>query len=372
MSTQTTIVADNRQHVYVGIDSHKKSWKICIIAGEQMHKPFSQDPEPSILLSSLHRKFPDATYHLAYEAGFAGNWIARWFLDHSVDCIVVNPADIPTTNKDRRQKTDTRDCRKIAEFLQRDTLTALYVPSEQSEDDRQLVRARTALVKKQTRVKNQIKAVLAFGGTPLPDKTVMGHWTIRFIAWLGGLFEDRPSRKQELAVYLEELLWIRQKILAVTRQIRELARSERFASGVALLVSCPGVSTVGAMILLSELIDIGRFASFDRLASYVGLVPSTHSSGESQRTTGITPRSSHALRTLLIESAWVAIRVDPALRAAYDQARKRMANNRAIIIVARKLLSRIYHVLVHKQPYQLNRISSETISSETIVSQRHT
>src|SRR5688572_266445 len=168
MSMQSTGAAASTQDVYVGIDSHKTSWKVCIIAGEHVHKPFSQDPDPAVLLGSLERRFPAATYHLAYEAGFAGNWIARWFQDRAIDCIVVNPADIPTTNKDRRQKTDTRDARKIAESLSSNTLRALYVPSQQAEDDRQFVRTRAALVKKQTRVKNQIKAVLAVAGIPLP------------------------------------------------------------------------------------------------------------------------------------------------------------------------------------------------------------
>ena len=366
MREQTTVVAASAQHVYVGIDSHKTSWKVCIIAGEQVHKPFSQNPDPAVLLSSLERKFPSGTYHLAYEAGFAGNWIARWFADRSIDCIVVNPADIPTTNKDRRQKTDTRDARKIAESLLSDSLTALYVPSEQAEDDRQFVRARTALVKKQTRVKNQIKGLLANSGTALPAKGQMTHWTGRFIDWLGMLFADRPRRRQELAVYLQELLSLRRQILDVTREIRAMAVSERFGEQVTLVVSAPGISTTGAMMLLSELIDIRRFSNFDHLASFIGLVPATHSSGQSERTTGITPRSSYALRALLIESSWVAIRFDPELRQKFEKTCTRMPKNRAIIVVARTLLSRLHHVLLHKQPYRINnaqQINSQQINS---------
>ncbi len=107
-------------------------------------------------------------------------------------------------------------------------------------------------------------------------------------------------------------------------------------------------------MLLSELVDIRRFSNFDRLASFVGLVPSTHSSGQSQRTTGITPRSSYQLRALLIESSWVAIRFDPELREKFEKTSTRMPKNRAIIVVAHTLLSRLHHVLVHNEPYRIN------------------
>jgi transposase len=370
MSMQTTGGSTGEQHVYVGIDSHKKSWKVCFIVGEAVHKPFSQDPDPATLLTTLQRRFPAATYHLAYEAGFAGNWIARWYRDRAIDCIVVSAADIPTTNKDRRQKTDTRDCRKIAESLVNNSLTPLYVPSEQAEDDRQFVRARSALVKNQTRLKNQIKSLLAVAGTQLPPTGEMTHWTKQFIKWLQGLFEDRPMRRQELLVYLEELLWVRRQILLLTQEIRALARSERFAVEVDLLVSTPGISTTGAMMLMSELVDIRRFAGFDHLASYIGLVPSTHSSGQSERTRGITPRHSSHVRGLLIESAWVAIRCDDELREAFERICQRMPKNRAIILIARKLLRRIHHVLLHKEPYRINNaLETQTLETQTLETQ---
>jgi len=366
MNTQSSGAAASTQDVYVGLDWHKARWKICFITNEHVHKPFSQDPDPAVLLGTLRRRFPAATYHLAYEAGVAGTWIARWFAERAIDCIVVNPADIPLSDKDQRQKTDTRDARKIAESLRSAALVPLYVPSEQAEDDRQFVRTRAALVKKQTRVKNQIKALLAVSGTALPPKGEMTHWTRRFIDWLDGLFADRPRRRQELAVYLEELLWLRQRLLVLTRQIRQMAGTELYSTRVALLVSIPGISTTGAMQLLSELIDIRRFGNFNRLASFVGLVPATHSTGERERTMGITPRSNYLLRALVVESSWVAIRLDPELRTAFETACRRMPKNRAIVVIARKLLSRVHHVLVHNEPYRINNSASQNAARVTL------
>ena len=106
------------------------------------------------------------------------------------------------------------------------------------------------------------------------------------------------------------------------------------------------------MILLTELVDIHRFKGLDHLASYVGLVPGEHSSGETAIITGISMRRNPFLRTVLIESAWVAARKDPALTAAFTDLAKRMPKNKAIVRIARKLLNRIRFVLLHQTEYQ--------------------
>ena len=121
---------------------------------------------------------------------------------------------------------------------------------------------------------------------------------------------------------------------------------------IRLLLGVPGIGTLTAMKLLTELENINRFPDFDRLRSYVGLVPSTASSGENLTDTGITPRTNSRLRVALIESAWVAIRNDPALLLAYQDLRKRMPGNRAIVRIAKKLLNRIAFVLRTQNKYE--------------------
>jgi transposase len=348
------------QYVYVGIDVHKKNWAICIVTADGRQRPVSQNPSPEALLRLLERDYPGAQYILAYEAGFSGFWIARWFLMHGIECLVVNPADIPSGDKDRRQKNDTRDARKIAFELLRGGLTPLYIPSEQQEDDRQFVRTRAAVVKKQTRVKNQIWNYLSLKGTTLPkdEDYVKQHWSKAFIATLWELYrDDRQSRRLGLVAYLKELDWIRPQLAELTHQMRELAMSEPYRERYELLLSCPGIGSVAAITLLTELIDIRRFENFDHLASYVGLVPSTYSSGERERSRGITPRTRKELRKLLIQCAWTACRVDPDLKARYKAYSQRfgggkIGSKKAIILIARILLSRARQVLLQGVKYQ--------------------
>jgi len=111
------------------------------------------------------------------------------------------------------------------------------------------------------------------------------------------------------------------------------------------------------MTLFTEIIDIKRFSNFDRLASFVGLVPSTYSSAETQYSRCISFRHNKFLRPLIIESAWTALRKDPAMTKKYYQLCKNMSKQRAIIRVAKKLLSRIKHVWEKQEEYKFSLVA---------------
>lgn len=96
---------------------------------------------------------------------------------------------------------------------------------------------------------------------------------------------------------------------------------------------------------------IRRFKRFDQISSYVGLVPAVHSSGDKESILGLSNRHSRYLRNMLIESAWTAVRKDPALRKKYNELCKRMYKQKAIIRIAKKLLSRIVFVWKNEREY---------------------
>jgi transposase len=207
------------------------------------------------------------------------------------------------------------------------------------------------MVKKQTRCKNQIKSILQFYGIHIPEELATAHWSKRYIAWIESVRMERASGNFALKVHLEELNNMRKIIADITRGIRTLANSEEYRQNVRLLKTVPGISTLTAMTLLTELYEISRFKNFDKLCSYVGLIPDTDSSGETDRKTGITNRRNAQLRGILIESSWVAVRKDPALLMAFNLLCKKMPKTNAIVRVARKLLNRIRYVLKNQQEY---------------------
>ena len=145
---------------------------------------------------------------------------------------------------------------------------------------------------------------------------------------------------------------MREKLLFITKHIRELSKNKKYLHQVNLLRSIPGIGLITAMTLLTEIEDISRFKDLDNLCSFVGLVPSTHSSGEKEIDGGITPRSNSFLRSIIIESAWIAVRNDPALLLAYEKLCIRMKPSKAIIRIAKKLLNRIRFVLKNNAIYE--------------------
>jgi transposase len=339
------------QQIYVGMDVHKKSWSISILTDQFEHKTFSQPPEVGVLVNYLKRNFPGASYASVYEAGFSGFWIHDQLREQGIQCLVVNPADVPTTDKERTGKTDRVDCRKLARSLRNGAIEGIYVPSRPRVEDRNLLRTRHSMVKKQTRCKNQIKSILCFYGINIPDELATGYWSKRFINWIESIRMERASGDMALKAHLAELLSVRQIIADLNRAIRALATTDDYRNNVRILKTVPGVSTLTAMTLLTELCDISRFKTLDKLCSYVGLIPNTDSSGEMDRKTGMTGRRNAQLRVVLIESAWTAVRKDPALMMAFNELCKYMPKTKAIVRIARKLLNRIRFVLKNQQEY---------------------
>ncbi len=333
------------------MDVHKKSWSVSILTNEFEHKTFSQPSEVGTLVNYLKRNFPGASYKSVYEAGYCGFWIHDRLQEHGVQCLVVNPADVPTKDKERTKKTDRVNCRKLARSLRSGEIEGIYVPSRPKVEDRSLISTRYGMVKKQTCCKNQIKSMLHFYGIQIPEELANGNWSKRFITWIENIRMERASGNFALKVHLEELNNIRKLISDITRGIRTLAKSEEYRQNVRLLKTVPGISTLTAMTLLTELYDISRFTNFDKLCSYVGLIPDTDSSGETERETGITSRRNAQLRGTLIESSWVAVLKDPALLMTFNTLSKKMSKTNAIVRIARKLLNRIRYVLKKQQEY---------------------
>lgn len=353
MRTQSNELDFTGQNIYVGFDVHLKSWRVTIMTEHLTHKTFTQPPSPETLHQYLAKNFPGGTYHSAYEAGFCGYWIHNKLKSLGVNSIVVNPADIPTTDKERDQKDDTRDSRKIARSLSNNELTPIYVPSLKTLEDRTLVRTRAMLVKDITRYKNRIKSFLYFHGIKIPDSfgNNGSHWSKRFTDWLENIEMTEKSGKESLNLLITTVRNSRNSLLQTTKQIKELSKTELYKKRINLLRSVTGIGFVTSITILTELENINRFGNIDKLSGFIGLMPSRHSTGEKDITGDLTKRGHSVLRSAIIESAWVAARLDPALMKSYISYCKRMEPNKAIIRIAKKLLSRISYVLKNEQPY---------------------
>jgi transposase len=353
MQTKGTTIDFKGQNVYAGIDIHLKSWKVTIMIGEREHKTFSQDPNAEILWNYLRKNFPGANYYSAYEAGFCGFNTHRELENFGVSNLVVNPSDIPTTDKEKKQKEDKRDSRKIAKSLRNGELQSIYIPSKAMEELRGLVRYRKTLVKEIGRNKNRIKSFLYFSGISIPTAldTASKHWSGKFTQWLKDVEMSTPYGTLVLSETMDMAEYLRKKLLKINRELRKISYDSEHASKLKLLQSIPGIALITSITLLSEMEDIMRFRNLDQLCSFVGLIPTTKSSGDKEKIGKITPRSNRFLRSSIVESAWIASRKDPSLAYSFNRLCKRMQPHDAIIRIAKKLLNRIRYVMKNKTEY---------------------
>ena len=236
-----TTISFKGQHFFIGLDVHKKNWKVTIRINKTQIKRFSMDPSPQQLSNHLRKNYPEGTYHCVYESGFCGYWIHDILESFGIKSIVVNAADIPTTDKERVQKEDKRDSRKIARSLSCGNLTPIYIPSIKTQRDRSLLRTRAMLVKDLGRYKNRIKSFLYFYGISIDDsfKTTQSHWSNRFMSWLESIDMGEESGKEALCVLISECKNLRTSILNITSQVRRLSQTESYREQVILLRSIP-------------------------------------------------------------------------------------------------------------------------------------
>lgn len=354
---QSNEISFKGQNIYVGLDVHLKSWSVTVLSENSVLKRYVQDPDPDALHKFLTRNYPEADYHSVYEAGFCGFWIHERLTALGIDNMVVNPADVPTTSDEKIRKTDAVDSAKLARSLRAKELKGIYTPDSTSLEIRSLIRLRSTITKDITRQKNRIKSHLRFLGYEIPAEMCNKYWPKRFILWLRELDMKTQSGRQSLDFMLDLLENLRKEKLQMTRALRALSRTEQYEKPLELMMSVPGIGQQVGMALLAEIVDIKRFKDAGHLAKYVGLVPMCHDSGDHQGIGDITIRKHSFLRTLIVESSWIAIRQDPAMTLAFEGYCKRMKPSEAIIKIARKLVNRVYFVMKWQTPYVDNVVS---------------
>lgn len=338
------------KELFIGLDVHKKSWSVTILVEGMEHKTFTQLPDPKVLFNYLQRMFPGGTYYSAYEAGFCGYGIHRELNALGIKNIVINAADIPTSQKDQLQKRDPIDSRKIARALEKGMLRAIHIFDRDMEELRSLNRTRFYLMRDLRRSKNRIKSFLQYYSIIIPLEMDNNQWPLKFVAWLKQIQMQTPSGQDAFSNLIRSYEYHREQILTLSRQIR-LRVTEYDKELYSLLKTISGIGPLTSSALITELGDINRFPRIDHLSSFVGLIPRVKQSGETSYSGGITFRCNSYLRTLLIESSWQAIRKDPALMQYYHEHLINNKGQKVIIKVARKLLNRIRYVMKNRQPY---------------------
>jgi len=268
------------QEVFVGVDVHKRTYSVCCILGEREYKSQSVPADPQKLINHLLKKFPGATYSLAYEAGFCGFRLYDELTECGMTCLVVHAADVVTTDKEKRRKTDPSDSRKLARALRGGLLSGIRVPNGEDRALQSLTRHREQLVKDQVRIQNQIKSHLDYHGVDIPVDYQGNKWSKRFVEWLststGMTGYLAYVLNSHLVRYKAIMAWIEE----VNKEMKKASKSEEYVDDIGYLKSVPGISVTNALIFRAEVGSIEHYSSQDRLASFAGLTLGSRSCGD--------------------------------------------------------------------------------------------
>lgn len=342
------------KHLFIGLDVHKKSWSVTLQQEQIVLKRFTMPADASSLIHYIENHYPDYTVECCYESCCLGYHIYRDLKKAGWQVLVVNPGDIPRIHKQSSCKTDKIDSRYLCGQLAAGHLKSIYIPDEKQEQFRSLFRRRSDLVKNLRRIKCHIKAMLLYYGVALPDAYDNINWSKAMIQWLTNLSWLYAPAALTMQSRINEYEFLRQEYLRICNELRHYARTG-YRKDYYLLRSIPGVGPIIAIGILAEVGDLRRFKGVDHLSSYVGLVPSVHSSGAKSYTKGITARSKHLLRSYLIEGAWIAAKKDPELMQYYQQ-RKGSDHKKLIIKMASKTLNRMYSVIKRGEPFTVKTL----------------
>lgn len=241
-----------------------------------------------------------------------------------------------------RIKTDKIDARALADLLRSNLLPTSYVPPEEIRKLRHLVRRRIFLGRHRTKLKNQIHAELRRRNLKYSGPNV---FTKAGIEWLQGL--AIPAINSYLIIY--EVVLKELKSVELQIKIEGMNYEE-----VRLLTTIPGIGVYSALLIYSEIGDITRFGSEEKLFSYAGLIPSVHQSGENSYYGRITKQGSRHLRWILVEAVLVHVLHAPEsnITRYYYRLKKKKPGNVATVATARKLLQVIYHMLKNEDEFR--------------------
>lgn len=360
--------------IWVGLDVHKDSVSIAALQGDLDPPLLEARLEPSLagLHGHLRRLARHGCVHVCYEAGGFGYVLQRRLQAWGYECDVVAPSLIPCKPGDR-VKTDRRDALKLARLNRGRTLTNVYVPNEEDERTRSVVRSRRALQQDVHRVQQRILKLLQGRGHFFRGKG--GHWGASFLEWLDRLPLAEDDRLL-VKTYLAQRDVQRQFQSGIERRIEEVAGQSRWRGALGRIQCLRGVDLLTASGLAAEIVDIERFAGASQLMAWAGLGISESSSGPDQRRGHITKTGNGEVRRLMLEAAWnnthpprtgVALRrrqegQDPAVVAHAWRAQQRLYETwrrlalkgpkLAVTAMARELLGFV-HALWRARPEDL-------------------
>ena len=346
---------------YIGLDVHKRSIAVAVRqTGVLVHEEqLPNEPGAVTRWARRWKRRSGGRLACAYEAGACGYALQRQLAKLGISCEVVAPSLVPRKPGDRI-KTDRRDARKLAEYLEGGHLTPVHPPTPAQEAVRDLSRAREDAKQDRMRSRHRLtKFLLRHGKTYTPGRK---HWTGAHRAWLAKLSFQEPAAQVVFDDYRLAVAQLDGRIEALDHQIEAASQQAPYRAAVGALRCFRGIDTLTAFGLVTELHSIEHFDRASGLMAFVGLVPSEASSGERQHRGAITKAGNGHARKLLIEAAWHA-RHKPAIPVALRKRREGQPPEVVAMadVAQQRLHRRYWHLVQRGKP---NTVAATAVARE--------
>jgi transposase len=333
---------------YIGLDLHKKSIFATVLDGDgKILSKTKIGPKSRDICYYLKSQGTKDELSVAMEASY--NWPYYYrAAEEAADTIVLAHPLKTRIIGEAKIKTDKIDSKVLAYMLKAGMLPAAYVPSRNTMENKLLLRSRISLVRIRTQIKNKIHAIV---DRNTDSYSGLENMTDIFTKTGIKILQDTkicPTDHKILTGYLDLMDEIDKKIKEIESQIDKKSIEDK---DIELLKTIPGIGTFTAFLVKSEIDDIERFSSKEKLSSYAGLIPSTHSSGERLHHGRIVKQGNKFLRWALTEAAQTSIRCSEYFRYHYSRVRSRKNANSATIAIARRMLEIIYVMLKENREY---------------------
>jgi transposase len=326
----------------IGVDLHARQQTITMLdteTGELVEKTLEHEGEK---VREFYVSLPGPVL-VGIEATGSMQWFLKLMEELGIDCRVGHPAKIRAAEP-RKQKHDRRDAALLLKLLVENRFPSIWMPSTEQRDLRTLLKHRHQWVRMRTRVQHTLQSMaLANGlrrGTSLWSQA--GQHALKALPLA-------PYADQRRAALLTSYPRLQEQIDDLDRQVSEQAWQRPQARR---LMTHPGVGSVTALATEVFLGDPARFADGRAVASYIGMIPSEHSSGRRQRLGALSKQGNALVRYLWCGAAMHAVRHDPELKRFYRRKLVQKGLGKARAAVARKLGIRLWIMLRDRIDYQ--------------------
>jgi transposase len=348
------------KHIFVGIDLGDKNSVARIAMDREKSERFgfvNNRQGRARLFREVKRhaeQVGGAEIVMAYEASACGFVLRDEAEAEGIRCWVLAPTKMEKSVEQRKQKNDDRDADDVVEklrghILAGNRLPTVWIPDQQTRDDREPVRCRLELVEKQTAVKAQIAMLLKRYGLEKPSGLGSSGWTQGYRRWLQQLGENENfgwGMRQALASLLRQVEFLESEIQRMQEPLEQLAKAPRHRTVIEELMKEPGVGLVTALVYRTEIGRAGRFRQGRQVGKFVGLTPTSHESGEQNDRKGhISHQGPPRLRKVLCQASWSHIRHDVRAGRIYQKLVRRNPKKKKIAVVAvmRRLAVKLWH-----------------------------